>query len=614
LFYYLIALLKQKSPLLAYESMTPLNIGEVVEAPLLKRSLRGVILKEIPKPNFECKPLKPLKEYFSPSQFQLAEFIANYYCSSYASSFGVFIPFRQDFIQDFPFLGFEVKPLNENQSKALNFINSNQSTLLFGDTGSGKTEIYIHLLNQTLQKGKNAIFLMPEIALTPQMEKRLKAIFGEYIAFWHSKVSTKKKQGILQRLKEGELRILAGSRSSFFLPLSKLGLIIVDEEHDDAYKSASSPRLNVRDTALFLAQQNHIKILLGSATPSLNTYYKALQKQNIFRLKGSFYNSQKEFIFCESHDYFHPLIIENLTKNLESNKQAIVFLPTRANFKHLLCSHCGETIQCPYCSVSMSLHKKDSSLKCHYCHYVSPLISICPSCGYELKSLRIGTQEFAKELSTYLPNAKIACFDRDSITTQKQLTQTLESFNRHEIDILVGTQMLSKGHDYHKVALSVALGLDYLLKGSDYRAREKTLALMYQLAGRSGRKEDGKVIIQTLQKDFFQRYLQDYENFLQEELQMRQNLYPPFVRLALIKMSHKNKEKAHLLMQKALSTLPPHKKVEIVGYGDAPIEKIANKWRCVILLRSIESKALHSILRSLSDFPCEIDIDPLDFT
>ncbi|WP_104722462.1 primosomal protein N' [Helicobacter mesocricetorum] len=613
MFYYLIALFKQKSPPLTYESIAPLNIGEVVEVPLLKRNLRGVVLKAIPKPNFECKPLKPLKEYFSPSQFQLAEFIASYYCSSYASSFGIFMPFMQDSIQDFPSLSFEVKPLNEEQTQALNFINSRQSSLLFGDTGSGKTEIYIHLLNQTLQKGKNAIFLMPEIALTPQMEKRLKAVFGECIAFWHSKVTKSKKQAILQKLKQGEIRILAGSRSSFFLPLSKIGLIIVDEEHDDAYKSSSSPRLNTRDIALFLAQKNHIKILLGSATPSLNIYYKALQKQNIFRLKGSFYKSQKEFIFCESHDYFHPLIIDNLAKNLADNKQAIVFLPTRANFKHLLCSHCGETIQCPYCSVSMSLHKKDSSLKCHYCHFTSPILSTCPTCGGDLQSLRIGTQEFAKELSTYLPNAKIACFDRDSITTQKQLTQTLESFNQHKIDILVGTQMLTKGHDYHNVALSIALGLDYLLKGSDYRAREKTLALMVQLAGRSGRKENGKVIVQTLQKDFFQRYLQDYEEFLKNELKMRKNLYPPFVRLALIKISHKDKEKAHLLMQKTLKALPPHKKVEIVGYGDAPIEKIANKWRCVILLRSLESKALHFVLKSLEGFACEIDIDPLDF-
>ncbi|MDE5603435.1 MAG: primosomal protein N' [Helicobacter sp.] len=613
MFYYHIILLKQKSPPLTYSSIKPLKIGEVVEAPLFKKNLKGVVFKESLKPNFECKSVMPLGEYFSQSQIELAEFIASYYCSSYASSFGVFLPFAQGFVQDFPSLSFEIKPLNEEQIKALDFINSRQSSLLFGDTGSGKTEIYIHLLNQTLQKGENAIFLMPEIALTPQMEKRLKAVFGEYIAFWHSKVSTKKKQEILQRLKEGELRILAGSRSSFFLPLSKLGLIIIDEEHDDAYKSSSSPRLNVRDIALFLAQKNHIKILLGSATPSLTTYYKASQKQNIFRLKGSFYNTKKEFIFCQSHNYFHHLIIRNLQKTLQSNKQAIVFLPTRANFKHLLCNHCGEIVQCPNCSVSMSLHKKDSSLKCHYCHFTSPILSTCPTCGSELESLRIGTQEFAKQLSNYLPDAKITCFDRDSIATQRQLTQTLEAFNQHKIDILVGTQMLSKGHDYHNVDLSIALGLDYLLKASDYRAREKTLALMYQLAGRSGRKENGKVIIQTLQKDFFKQYLQDYQSFLEKELQMRQSLYPPFVRLALIKISHKNKEKAHLLMQKALNNLHPHKKVEIVGYGDAPIEKIANKYRCVILLRSAESKALHNTLRNLQDFPCEIDIDPLDF-
>ncbi|MDE5591358.1 MAG: primosomal protein N', partial [Helicobacter sp.] len=450
-------------------------------------------------------------------------------------------------------------------------------------------------------------------ALTPQMEKRLKAVFGEYIAFWHSKVSKVKKQKILQKLKEGSIRILAGARSALFLPIDKLGIIIVDEEHDDAYKSNAAPRLNARDVALFLAKKQGIKILLGSATPSLNIYYKALQSKNVFRLKGSFYTAKKEFIFSSDSDYLHPLILENLRKSLAANKQVIIFIPTRANFKYLLCRQCGGVIQCPHCSVAMSLHKKDSALKCHYCHFVSPLLDTCPTCGYELESLRVGTQEFSRQLVAHLPHARIACFDRDSVTTSRGLANILDDFNHHRIDILVGTQMLSKGHDYHNVSLSVVLGLDYLLRGGDYRSREKALSLMFQVSGRSGRKEDGRVIIQTSQQDFFQPYLQDYEKFLKDELEIRKNLYPPFVRLGLIRIAHSDKKKAYSLMQEILKALPFNDKVEIVGYGDAPIEKIANKYRCVILLRSIESKALHNTLRSLQDFPCEIDIDPLDF-
>ncbi len=617
MFYYLVAILKQKSPLLIYASTSPLENGTIVQAPLLKSTKNAVVLKPCPKPSFECKFLESTQEYFSQNQINLAEFITSYYCTSRPLAYGIFTPFKKNSTAVIPpkSLDFPMPSLSPKQKKALDFINSNQSSLLFGDTGSGKTEIYIHLLSQTLKQSKNALLLMPEIALTPQMEKRLTAVFGDILAFWHSKLSAKKRKEILQKIHNEEIRILAGARSSLFLPLAHLGLIIIDEEHDDAYKSTSAPRYNARDIALYLAKEANIKILLGSATPLTTTYYKFHQTQSIFRLKGTYHKSQRQFLFCHSSEESHPFILENLKENFQNHKQSIVFLPTRANFKHLLCSTCGNNIQCPNCSVSMSLHSKDSSLKCHYCHYTSPIPKLCPLCGGTLNSLRIGTQEFAKNLIKELPKANITCFDRDSITTQKKLTQTLKDFNRHTIDILVGTQMLSKGHDYHNVSLSVALGLDYILKGSDYRSREKALSLMFQLSGRSGRKENGKVLIQTLQEDFFKSYLSDYEVFLQEELNFRQHLYPPFVRLALIKISHKNQEIALKLMQGILTTLPKNKEnlIEIVGYGIAPIEKIANKWRYVILLRSKNSKALHQALLPIKDYPCEIDIDPIDF-
>lgn len=620
MFYYLIAILKQNSPLLTYASTIPLQKGAIVQAPLLKSTKNAVVLKSCSKPSFECKTLESTQEYFSANQIQLAEFITSYYCTSRPLAYGIFTPFRKDSAVippkslDFTLVS-TLPSLSPKQAKALDFINSHQSSLLFGDTGSGKTEIYIHLLNQTLKQSKNALLLMPEIALTPQMEKRLSAVFGDILAFWHSKLSSKKRKEILQKIHNGEVRILAGARSSLFLPLAHLGLIIIDEEHDDAYKSTSAPRYHARDVALYLAKEAKIKILLGSATPLASTYYKFRQSQSIFRLKGTYYKSQRQFLFCESHEESHPLILENLKKNFQNHKQSIVFLPTRANFKHLLCSTCGNAIQCPNCSVSMSLHSKDLLLKCHYCHHTSPIPKLCPLCGGALNPLRVGTQEFAKSLAKELPNANIACFDRDSITTQNKLTQTLKDFNAHKIDILIGTQMLSKGHDYHNVALSVALGLDYILKSSDYRAREKALSLMFQLSGRSGRKENGKVLIQTLQADFFKSYLSDYEVFLQEELSFRQHLYPPFVRLALIKISHKSQESALKIMHEILATLQEDKAnpIEIVGYGIAPIEKIANKWRYVILLRSKESKALHLALLPIKEHACEIDIDPIEF-
>lgn len=614
MFYYLVAILKQNSPILTYTSKIKLQIGEIIKVPLHKSIKTAVVLQSCKKPNFECKEIQQENSYFSKTQINLAEFITSYYCTSRAIAYGIFTPFLQDSNTTKPSnLEFNLPQLNTKQTEAYNFIMERQSSLLFGDTGSGKTEIYIHLLNQTLKQSQNALFLMPEISLTPQMEKRLYSVFGDILAFWHSKLSPKKRKETLQRIHNGEIRILAGARSALFLPIHHLGLIIIDEEHDDAYKSNSAPRYHARDVALYLAKQLHTKIVLGSATPLASTYYKFQQNQSVFRLKGTYYQSQKEFLFCHSTNENHPFILESLANNLQNHKQAIVFLPTRANFKHLLCQTCGESIQCPNCSVSMSLHTKDSSLKCHYCHYTSPIPQSCPLCGGQLNSLRIGTQEFANNLTKEFPKANIACFDRDSITTQNKLEKTLESFNNNQIDILVGTQMLSKGHDYHNVSLSVALGLDYILKSSDYRARERALSLMFQLSGRSGRKEHGKVLIQTLQDDFFKAYLKDYELFLKDELHSRKHLYPPFMRLALIKISHKQQEKALQITQEILKILPKNEKIEIVGYGLAPIEKIANKWRYVILLRSLEAKTLHQTLLPIKDYPCEIDIDPIEF-
>ncbi len=603
---------------MTYQSEQVLNIGELVEIPLKAKCVQGVVLKECEAPKFVCEKSVLLGFQFSSLQSQIAKFIASYYCTSYSLSFGLFTPFAKGFVKEFQKLHFTLNPLNIQQQQALDFINARQDSLLFGDTGSGKTEIYIHLLSQTLNKGKNALFLMPEISLTPQMEKRLKAVFGECLAFWHSKVTSKAKQQILQDLKEGKVRILAGARSAFFLPLASLDLIIIDEEHDDAYKSNSAPRYHTRDVALYLAKKAKIKIVLGSATPLATTYLRAKKQNAIFRLKGTYFQTQKSYLFCSSNDILDSSALNELRQNYNERKQAIVFLPTRANFKHLLCSQCGSSIECPNCSVSLSLHKKDSSLKCHYCHFAQAIPNYCPQCGGVLQSLRMGTQEFAGYLKESLPTSHIVCFDRDSITTQRKLKSILEEFNRQKIDILVGTQMLSKGHDYHNVNLSVILGLDYLLKGSDYKAREKTLSLMFQLSGRSGRKENGRVFVQTLHQEFFTKFLGDYGEFLEEELAMRKHLYPPFVRLALVHFAHKNEEKAQELLQEALKIVKIQINteslvVEIVGSGIAPIPRIANKWRYMIMLRSKSSKSLHLALLPLRSFACEIDIDPIEF-
>ena len=452
----------------------------------------------------------------------------------------------------------KIPNLTPAQEQARKFAEANETSLIFGDTGSGKSEIYIALIAQALAAGKQALFLMPEISLTPQMTKRLQSYFGERLGVWHSKISPKKKREILEKFNAGEIRLIAGARSALFLPFSDLGLIVVDEEHDDSYKSAAAPRLNARDAAIFVGKKLGIRVVLGSATPALSTY----AKQPHFRLRGTYFSSAKRFIFDESETGLSPKILTEIGHSLEAGKQAVVFLPTRANYKYMVCENCGQIVRCPFCAVGMSYHADAAALKCHYCGFSTFYKASCENCGGEVMQARkIGTGELAAQLAARFPSARIAKFDRDEITTQRKLEALLNNFNAHKIDILVGTQMLSKGHDYHGVDLAVIMGIDEHLSYPDFRAREKTLALAMQVAGRAGRSGQGRVVIQTRQSGFFRDYIENYDNFLRDEAEFREGLYPPYMRLLRVLISHKNEKTASEIMSAALELLR-HKQAE----------------------------------------------------
>ena len=446
----------------------------------------------------------------------------------------------------------KIPNLTPAQEQARKFAEANETSLIFGDTGSGKSEIYIALIAQALAAGKQALFLMPEISLTPQMTKRLQSYFGERLGVWHSKISPKKKREILEKFNAGEIRLIAGARSALFLPFSDLGLIVVDEEHDDSYKSAAAPRLNARDAAIFVGKKLGIRVVLGSATPALSTY----AKQPHFRLRGTYFSSAKRFIFDESETGLSPKILTEIGRSLETGKQAVVFLPTRANYKYMVCENCGQIVRCPFCAVGMSYHADAAALKCHYCGFSTFYRASCENCGGEVMQARkIGTGELAAQLAARFPSARIAKFDRDEITTQRKLEALLNNFNAHKIDILVGTQMLSKGHDYHGVDLAVIMGIDEHLSYPDFRAREKTLALAMQVAGRAGRSGQGRVVIQTRQSGFFRDYIENYDDFLRDEAEFREGLYPPYMRLLRVLISHKNEKAASEIMNVALELL-----------------------------------------------------------
>lgn len=615
--HYHIALLKKNSPLLTYKSQESCNKGEIVEIDIKNKIGLGVIISDCIEPDFECRELRKTDKFFGENQIVLADFIAKYYCSSYGESYGLFLPFKDNKKLEFLPINYSFNDLSLEQKKIFQEVLKKDIALLFGDTGSGKTEIYIHLIINVLSQNKSAIFLMPEISLTPQMEKRLKDIFGDIVGIWHSKISIKNKHRILSDLNEGKIRIIAGARSALFLPIKSLGLIIVDEEHDEAYKSQTRPRYNARDIALYLGKKNNIQILLGSATPSVLSYYNAKKNNFLLRLKGRYFKSQKEFIFQNHPTAITPFILDHIQKTLESKEQVVIFLPTRANFKTLLCQECGESIQCPFCSVDMSLHLKTQSLICHYCAHTTVIPKNCPSCGSNnLSAHRIGTAQVADELKEILPNAKISIFDKDHTNTQNKLKKILNDFNHHKIDILIGTQMISKGHDYHNINLAIVLGIDYILRNGDYKSYEKAISLIYQIAGRSGRKKDGKVIIQSLNTEVIKTFIKDYESFLEFEISHRYPFYPPFKRLALLNFSHIKQEVAENNMNFILEILKENinEKVCIVGFGKSILEKIAQKYRYHIFLRSDSHTSLLKMISCIKSYTqsksFEIDIDP----
>lgn len=614
MFFYRIALLGSPLELLTYQSDIILAIGSEVTLSLSKRRMNGVVIEPCQKPAFKTQPIDEWTSYiYSERQIQSAKFIAEYYGCSLGEALNLFVPFQSvEAVAKSDYVHPDVNiVLSDMQSKALDFLRAHPISLLFGDTGAGKSEIYMRRMDDVVGEGKRALLLLPEISLTPQMERRFKNHFGETVVLWHSKMTPKQKAKTLEQIYNGSARIIVGPRSALFLPIEDLGLIVVDEEHDESYKSSSRPRYNARDMAVYIGNQYKIPVVLGSATPSLGSY----AKYPFFRLRGGYYESKRHFVFEPSIEALTPSIDRSILDNTAAGHQGIVFIPTRANFKYTLCDSCGYHVECPFCSVGMSLHKNARALKCHYCNYTEVLPKVCPKCqSGALRTARLGTAEAVEHFAALSESLRVAQFDRDVITTQNKLINVLKSFNNKEIDLLVGTQMLSKGHDYHDITLAVVMGIDNLLSQSDYRAREKALSLLIQIAGRSGRKHDATVIVQSFNESFFRRYLEDYEQFLIDEMAIRQDRYPPSKKLARLLYAHKNGMKAKEAMEEAVATIHQMENVQVVGFGASAIEKIADKYRFQILLRSDKSTDLIRAIKHVKSPLCEIDMDPIEFT
>jgi len=621
--YYEVVLLSSSAPTLTYASLQTLTKGTIVSVPLKTTYKNAVIVKKVEKPQFETVEVVSVSNrFYSFEQMEIARFISEYYFSSFSEAISLFLPFPVGCcpptapLTDVGTVSSgavraQHPTLLQAQQLVYDQLLQKDKALLFGVTGSGKTEIFISLIAKMLEEGKTSIFLMPEISLTPQMEKRLKIYFGDAVAMWHSKITKKKKEAILTGIDEGRVRIIAGARSALFVPLPDLGLIIVDEEHDDSYKAQTRPRYHARDVAVLMGQRTGAKVVLASATPAATSYYK----YDVVKLEKPYVETKKSYTFIPGDSIQTP-ILNALHQNFLQKDQSLLFLPTRGNFKYLYCEQCGKTHLCPYCSVGMALHRKHRHLKCHYCNFTEAIVDTCTHCGHTpLKSERMGTQEAIEMISAAIKGIQVEQFDKDSITTAGKLKEALGRFESGESHLLLGTQMLSKGHDYENITLSVIMGLDYILGLADYRARERAMSLLFQIAGRSGRAKEAKVIVQTGDAEFFKSYLNDYEDFIKDELAFLEMAgYPPFVSLARILIAHKDEAKAGKITLDTVTKLKAFEEIEIVGHGKAPVERIANKFRFQILLRAKNRVPLLKALHSVDCREIEIDMDPVEFS
>ncbi len=608
--YYNLCLLGRRAPLFTYHSPAKLKPFELVEVPHRGKTVQAAVVARVEKPSFETREIvERLPFRYAQYQVETARFIETYYVCTPGEALSLFEPFPAEELSGVSREGRPVTALSKPQQEAYESLKTHASALLFAPTGSGKTEIYMQLFADTLAKGQSAVFLMPEISLTPQMEKRLKVHFGDAVAIWHSKLTKKRRAETLERIRKGEVRIVAGPRSALFLPMHEIGLIVVDEEHDDSYKAHNRPRYHARDLALYMGKLLDANVLLGSATPSVSSY----AKQPVVKIEKPFVETKKRYVFERGGCRLTPTMMEAIERHTKEGGQVMVFLPTRANFKYLYCENCGHHVECPFCSVGMSLHRRRRVVQCHYCGYTEKIPSRCSECGSDISQERMGTAEVVELLRERFPHLAIQQFDKDTITTANKLQKTLERFAKKEIDVLVGTQMLAKGHDYADITLAIVLGLDYILALPDYRARERAQSLFVQIAGRAGRAREAEVIVQTNEPEFFTEYLGNYEKFLKEELDAREGLYPPTRHLCRLLFSDRDETRGMARVQKVKEAVESYGLVEVVGAGKAPIEKIAGKFRFNILLRSANRRELLRVVKAVDDGTFEVDMDPVDF-
>lgn len=548
--------------------------------------------------------------------------------------------FKQQNLEPFPPLLDEQKTVYEEIEKRLG---SHSSILLHGVTSSGKTEVYFKAIQKVLEQGKNVLFLAPEIALASVLTQRLARRFGtDKTAIWHSSISDGEKFDVWQKIKNNEIRILAGARSAVFAPLKNIGLIIIDEEHESAYKQTMpDPRYDARKVAQKLAELNNCPLLSGSATPDINTYYYAKNSGNLLEMKKRYNDypmakvrvvDMREEHFRANHGVFSRSLKTAIEKNMRDKKQTIILMNRRGFSTYTQCLACGEVIQCPKCAIPLIFHSQTQTLKCHYCEHEEPLVTQCPKCGSDaLQNCGTGVQKVELIAQKLFPNCNIVRLDSDSLARKNEHIRILEDFRNGKIDILIGTQMLAKGLDNPNVTLVGVINADNGFNLPDFRSCERGFQLLTQVAGRAGRGDNpGEVYFQTYNPDFFgleTAKQQDYESFYNTEIEAREDFdYPPFSQIIRVILSSKNQFRAERSAQEIAMRLNDivdkrqlTEPVAVLGPNPCVIERLQEYYRFQILIKNkLGEKGRRFILSFLAqiklpdDIKLTVDVDPID--
>lgn len=654
---------------LTYEQNDQFQVsrGDVVEVPLGKRTTKGVVVntENVKAPEgFELKKIiahdKELPKLNDPF-FKWLEWVSDYYIYPLGKVAQLCFPplskTKKERASQRPSVvpKMERKPLHKLTEEQIVCLEDIQKIsgfathLVHGVTGSGKTEIYLQLFEKTLSEKKRGLFLLPEISLTPQLIQRFAERFGDRIAVLHSQLTDRERTNQWWEIVEGKKDILIGARSALFCPIDNLGLIVVDEEHETSYKQDEKLKYNGRDCAVMLGRFMNCPVILGSATPSLDTWKNATdQKYHLHQLKQRVENRPLPTIevidmrlekdlekkSLEKPFWLSQTLYEQMQTSLQQGHQVALLLNRRGMAHMLFCPSCGYTVECPNCDISLTLHAH-THLVCHYCDYHENAKTKCPDCKEgELITMGLGTEKVEEDLKRIFPHAQVARADRDEVQSRLEMEELVGKMERKEIDILIGTQMIAKGLDFTHLKLVGLLLADVSFNLPDFRASEKSFQLITQMSGRSGRhvgKDDapGKVVLQTYNTthesvQFAQNH--DYEGFVQTELMHRQQLnYPPFHKMAALKIQSMDLEKVQRMAQQLSKRsyflkekYEAFQLVEVLGPAAAPIAKLRNQFRYHILFKCAQPKVLNQFIRRIlgdskwieNQVKIMVDVDP----